>query len=280
MTATSKRASAARRSEIARPPESSDSRPFILTLCRLAAPIAIPQPRAPHLKGLTFFTSRSRSADGRDQWLLHAGHFVTAASAQECLERLRALYPKATVHTASTELLREYGAGIPTLKPADVQGGIISDPLTDSQVLQLLEQRHTESHVGLAEATKAAREIPLRRPDDRQTRQALKEALLQNEPVSFAVQLLWSVQPIDLTRVPALQIFRAYTLYMAESRRDRRTWYCLRLGFFNDPTAAKQVARFIRSSFASVAVVPVSEEEQMRAKLERIRPSGAAAHLA
>jgi hypothetical protein len=39
----------------------------------------------------------------------------------------------------------------------------------------------------------------------------------------------------------------------------------LRLGFFSDAISAKQVAHYVRSEFASVAVLPVSPQEKARA---------------
>ncbi len=84
------------------------------------------------------------------------------------------------------------------------------------------------------------------------------------KPAAFAVQLQWSVQPILLDKVPPLAIFSAYSLYCIEGSRQGRKWYGLRLGFFNDPISAKQVAGYVRSEFASVAVVPVSADERKR----------------
>jgi hypothetical protein len=81
-------------------------------------------------------------------------------------------------------------------------------------------------------------------------------------PAAFSVQLQWSVQPIDLTRVPTLAIFGAYTLYTVEGSREGRRWFGLRLGFFSDAHSAKQVAQYVRSEFATVAVVPVSLKER------------------
>ena len=62
--------------------------------------------------------------------------------------------------------------------------------------------------------------------------------------------------------MPPLAIFSAYTLYTVESTRDGRKWYGLRLGFFSDALSAKQVAYYVRSDFASVAVVPVTAIER------------------
>jgi hypothetical protein len=81
-------------------------------------------------------------------------------------------------------------------------------------------------------------------------------------PAAFSIQLQWSVQPVDLAKVPPLAIFGAYTLYTVEGSREGRRWFGLRLGFFSDANSAKQVAQYVRSEFSSVAVVPVSLKER------------------
>ncbi|HWW19704.1 MAG TPA: hypothetical protein VNZ06_02770 [Steroidobacteraceae bacterium] len=86
------------------------------------------------------------------------------------------------------------------------------------------------------------------------------------EKPCYAVQLIWSVKPIDVSQVPQLAIFSAYTLYGAEGNRDGRRWYGLRLGFFTDAVSAKQVAHYVRSEFSTVSVVPVTTRERERAK--------------
>jgi hypothetical protein len=132
--------------------------------------------------------------------------------------------------------------------------------LTDTQVLGLLEKREQSKPLSAAQQS-----IQLLKPDDTVTRRALSSAVQHNAPVSFAVQLQWSVQPVDLTRVPPLAIFNAYTLYTIDGNRDGRKWYGLRLGFFSDANSAKQVAQYVRSEFNSVAVIPVSPQELERA---------------
>jgi hypothetical protein len=136
--------------------------------------------------------------------------------------------------------------------------------LSDTQVLKMLETRRPQGGEPQP-ADLAHGSIPLLKPDDTGTRRALKEAVVNNAPVSFAVQLQWSVQPAELDKVPPLAIFSAYTLYTVEGSRDGRKWYGLRLGFFSDAISAKQVAHYVRSEFASVAVVPVSPQEKGRA---------------
>ena len=136
--------------------------------------------------------------------------------------------------------------------------------LSDTQVMQILEARRGEDSVRVP-STDATGGIPVLRPDDSGTRRALKDAVRINAAVSFAVQLQWSVESMALDKVPPLAIFSAYTLYTVEGNRDGRKWYGLRLGFFSDANAAKQVAQYVRSEFASVAVVPVSPQERERA---------------
>jgi hypothetical protein len=163
--------------------------------------------------------------------------------------------------------------------PARARGELAEDPtLTDTQVLKFLETRRDEDSVPaqpvLQPAGAAESGISLLKPDDTGTRRALKEAVSHNDPVSFAVQLQWSVQPVELNKVPPLAIFSAYTLYSVEGSREGRKWYGLRLGFFNDAISAKQVAYYVRSEFNSVAVVPVSPQERGRATEDNQRSPG------
>src|SRR3974390_999619 len=114
----------------------------------------------------------------------------------------------------------------------------------------MLETRRSEeSEAGPAEVDDSG--IPLLKPDDTGTRQAPKEAIVETGAVALAVQLQWSVQPVELDKVPPLAIFSAYTLYTVEGSRDGRKWYGLRLGFFRHATSAKQGAYYVRSGVSS-----------------------------
>lgn len=135
-------------------------------------------------------------------------------------------------------------------------------PLTDAQVLKVLENRRVSTVI---DREAAGADVATLAPEDTNTRLVLREAVGRNTPVSFAVQLQWSVQPIDVKSIPGHPIFQAYTLYAAEGRRSGRTWFFLRLGFFSDAVSAKQVAHYLRRDFASAAVVPVSPHERQQA---------------
>jgi len=160
---------------------------------------------------------------------------------------------------------------IPTLKPALPKPAapaasaslkaVQKETLTDLEVLKVLESRRVGTRPVGTEIS-GSNEVAMLRPEDTNTRLVLREAVARNAAVSFAVQLQWSVQPIDVKSVPRHPIFSAYALYSAEGRRAGRIWFFLRLGFFNDAVSAKQVAQYLRGDFASAAVVPVSPQER------------------
>jgi hypothetical protein len=245
----------------------------MLTLCRLAAPVSIRPPQSPQLKPYTFFTSSARQADGSERLYLHMGYFETLADAEKWIDAIRGRYPDAIATLAPAPSLRAPNSAAPASRnagsPPPSPTGSHLEPakdqsLTDTQVLKILDARGDLPPE--ADVQRDCDRIALLRPEDTSTRQALKEAVAQGAPVSFAVQLHWSAEPIDLSRVPPLAIFKAHTLYGIESRRQGRTRYFLRMGFFGDPISAKQVAAQVRSNFASAAVVPVDEQEIARAR--------------
>ena len=205
--------------------------PYILTLCRLDGPVTIRPPRAPQFKPFTFFTSRTRQADGSERVLLHMGYFATQEMAQKWAQLLRGAYPHAIATRAPAALLQQRDSAAPTLAPASHHAPESDNALTDTQVFGILETRRVEP-VGEVMTEQKGAEISLLRPEDPETRRVLKEAVVKGAPVLFSVQLSWSVQPVDLASVPSLPIFRSYTLYATEQHRDGRSWYSLRLGFF------------------------------------------------
>ena len=235
----------------------------MLTLCRLEAPISIRPPQNPQLAPFKFFMSRSPHPDGSQHLHLHMGYFPTLAEAERWLRVMRPRYPTA-IATRTPEIVARRPAH-PAVEPPVVHGIPPSQAsaLTDTQVLQILETRVQPNQLG--KRPPARPEISLLRPEDTHTRRALKEAIVKGAPISFVVQLYRSGEPIELGGVPSLDIFRAYTLYLAEGAFEGTPWYALRLGFFGDADSAKQVAYYARTNFASVAVVPINDDERTRA---------------
>lgn len=231
----------------------------MLTLCRLVDPVSIRPPQSPRLRPFTFFTSRAPQRDGGGHLYLHMGFFATLAHAERWARAVRGRHPEAVAAIAPPEFCQPPDADGPARRPID-------DPsLTDTQVMDILETRRPVAAES-AGGDLGSERIELLRPDDTGTRRALKEAVVRGAPVSFAVQLQWSVRPVEPSHVPPLAIFQAYTLYAVESRRASRSCFFLRLGFFGDPLSAKHVASQVRSSFASAAVVPVLDEEAALAR--------------
>ena len=253
---------------------------FMLTLCRLETPVTIRPSQSPQLARFKFFMSRTRYVDGTERLHLHMGYFSTRAEAEKCAQIMRTRYPQATVTALVPSMSARAGATTkagpsvgPQARPEPpVLHGIPASEagaLTDTQVLQILDKRRVQSNTVPARPRDEP-EISLLRPDDTNTRRALKEAVAQGTPVSFVVQLCQSDQPIQLNRVPALDIFRAYKVYLAQGDHHGRRWQALRLGFFSDAESAKQVAYYTRRSYAAVAVIPIDERERVQANAKPI----------
>ncbi len=137
---------------------------------------------------------------------------------------------------------------VPRLKPAQ---RVAEQPLSDAQALHVLER-----------SDEVEAEVRVVTPEDTQTLTDIRIDAQNNAPPCFAVQLIWSVSPIDVASLPHLAIFDAYTLYNVEGNRQGRKWFGLRLGFFSDPNSATQVANYVRSDYRAVAIVPVATKER------------------
>jgi hypothetical protein len=79
--------------------DASDVGPFVLDLCAMPGPIAIPQPRSEALSRFSFFCSRRPENGGEGYWLC-MGYFGTRAEAQKWLEVMRRVYPAAWITQA------------------------------------------------------------------------------------------------------------------------------------------------------------------------------------
>jgi hypothetical protein len=246
---------------------------FMVTLCTLDAPMAIRQPRSPQLQPFTFFVGRAYQADGTERFYLNMGYFNTLADAERWAEKTRRQFPAAFATIASgapspIESLEARSSSVSSAaadsRSGDPEAGGLQS-LTDTQVMKMLETRR-DPVAGPDVPELTLDDVELLRPEDTIVRQVLREAVVQDAPVWFAVQLQWSSQPIELARLRPLPIFRAHTLYATRIRRNGRSRHFLRLGFFADPISAKRVAAQVRSMFDSAAVIPVIEPEITRAR--------------
>jgi hypothetical protein len=231
---------------------------FVINLCASTTPLALARPKGPEFAGYAFFVSR-RMEDGRERFRLHMGHFSTRVEAERLLPVVREIYPAAWVGEMPGRRLRALPIAVASPSPAPVTA-----PATVSATAPLTPPAAISP--ATPAPTPALRDIDVLSPQDTQSWKDIRAQLKQDAPLQFAVQLMWSVTPIDLAILPKLTIFDAYTLYRIEGNRDGRKWYGLRLGFFSDSDAAKQVAAYVRAEFTQVAVVPVSARERGQAE--------------
>ncbi|HEY2399924.1 MAG TPA: hypothetical protein VGI23_06180 [Steroidobacteraceae bacterium] len=75
------------------------TRRWVINLCSLAAPMVIPQPRAPRLTRFSFFLHHYQQ-EGRRQYRLLMGYFDSVAEADKWLATLQKIYPHAVVSEA------------------------------------------------------------------------------------------------------------------------------------------------------------------------------------
>ena len=98
------------------------TRRWVIHLCSLTAPMAIPQPRAPRLARFSFFLSHYQQ-DGRRLYRLLMGYFASVAEADKWLATLAKVYPQAFVSEA------------PQLQP---------DAMSNTQSLRILQLGQVE----------------------------------------------------------------------------------------------------------------------------------------
>jgi hypothetical protein len=249
---------------------------YMLTLCELSAPTRIRTPDSESMRQFKFFMSRSRNPNGSEQLRLHMGYFASIADADQWARTMRVRFPMAKVYPVPLRILLQRESEL-TPAPVAALPTLVAPPagdvpvMTDSQVLRVLEARRFTPEE--TQEQPDVRGISLVGPDDTASRRVLKDAVIQGAPVQFAVQMFESAVQINLSNVPSLSIFRHYTLYKTTVTREQRPVHSLRLGFFKDAISAKQVAYFVRSHFAAVAVVPVTETERELAVRAPIDPA-------
>ena len=244
---------------------------------RMSAPVASAEPApAPALQAERTEAQPEEAKDSDQAAAAAALSNVRAAIASlddtanreptmRAIPELNAQPASGTSNELSLEATGAYRVSAAALPAAEARSGADAE-VSGEAVLSVLESdaKAVDSTVIMprADSQKAAPK----------SAQSAPQSPPRDDKPTFAVQLLWSVQPIDMAQIPRLAIFSAYTLYGAEGNRDGRRWYGVRLGFFTDAVSAKQVAHYVRSDFSTVSVVPVTVRERERAKLAATRP--------
>jgi hypothetical protein len=122
---------------------------LVINLCKVGAPITIPQPRSPQLRRFSFFLSHSWQGSRR-KYRLQMGYFSTHVEANRWLKSLLGIYPGAFVSDVSAA------------QP---------ESLSDKQVLRLFEEGGAEQQgavvSGLREAGDEQHGVTVPTPEQR-----------------------------------------------------------------------------------------------------------------
>ncbi len=229
----------------------SDGEPLLaITLIASNLPIPMPTLSDEQLRGLALFKSR-RVEDGRERFRLHLGYFVSYADAERVLAVVRPAYPRAMVAAV----------------PQDSMGSLDNTAITRFSILQpALQEQAVPAPTPIVAA------LPMTAPSQSAAPAVSLAASFVRPPVQrFSVQLAFSREPIDISKLPQLAIYDGYLLYAIETESGGRRLYGIRLGFYDDALSARLVAQYVRSDFKEVAIVPVSEREVARATTAKVR---------
>jgi hypothetical protein len=257
----------------------------VITLISSTVPIVLPVLTAPELSGAAIFRSR-RIEDGRERFRIHIGYFTSAAEAEALLPIVRQSYPWAFAGPAPQTNL---GSLDDTTK---ARFTIVSAPDPAPAVPSTVAQPRPLPARAMPKAAPVATAAPVKAALGAATTSLPQRKISQHTPAQspkgagavppvlpvaaqrYAVQLIWSKEPIDLSKIPNIGIFAGYLLYAVETEPGRQRMFGVRLGFYDDALSARLVALYVRPTFKGV-VVPVSEREVANASKATIRPSAA-----
>jgi hypothetical protein len=234
---------------------------YVITLISSTMPLPLPVLSARELAGLAAFRSR-RLEDGRERFRVHIGYFASVADAESLLPMIRESYPWAFVAPAPQANLSSLDdtaiARFSIVAPVEPDSAEAQSTVPPSP----LSPRVSPPVLSMADAVL---------PAPAKTAAAPETKVMQR----YAVQLIWSKDPIDLAKIPSLAIFGGYLLYAVETEPGGRRMFGVRLGFYDDALSARLVALYVRTAFKGVVVVPVSEREVKHASAATIRLTGA-----
>jgi hypothetical protein len=263
---TAPAASSGSKSAIGRQATQADASPlYVITLVSSTAPVPLRAPTAPELAGLAVFRSR-RVEDGRERFRLHIGYFPLAAAAKRVLPIVRRAYPAAFVTIAPQSNLGSLDdtamVRFSILQPADPAPAVTplraERPAAAPPPAAYVRPRPQPAPPVLTSAMAVA---PRANAASVSAPPAIGPVVMTKETQRYAVQLVWSRDPIEVANIRWLAIFAGYLLYAVEMEPGIRRGYGVRLGFYADALSARLVAQYVRSEFKGVTVVPVSERE-------------------
>jgi hypothetical protein len=252
----------------------------VITLISSTVPIVLPVLTAPELSGAAIFRSR-RLEDGRERFRIHIGYFTSLAEAEALLPIVRQTYPWAFAGPApQTNLGSLDDTSKARFTIVRAPEAALANSAGEAQLRAMAKpapalapEAPAKRALGAASST-LPRKIVQRVPAPSSKSSAAVPPVLPVAAQRYAVQLIWSKEPIDLSKIPNIGIFAGYLLYAVETEPGRQRMFGVRLGFYDDALSARLVALYVRPTFKGV-VVPVSEREVASASKATIRPSAA-----
>ena len=82
---------------------------------------------------------------------------------------------------------------------------------------------------------------------------------------NIAINLESTLDPLDTETIPTSVIDWDQMIYLTETQRDGRTWYRLRMGFFDTESQAIEALDALRSDYPDAWVVTVGPSERATA---------------
>lgn len=225
---------------------------FVITLLSSTRPLDDVAARLPRAEFGTAFCAQ-HTVDGRAHYRLHLGPFLTMDSAAQTLKVARKIFPRAVIRAADGICC----VGNRAVARAEVPQA--ARPACDDQAWR---------------TSRSAREAmrPAAKGDSAATTSEVIEIPDAQAPSKlYAVELLWSPSPLDLTHVPPLTLFDERTLYAVSVRRANHLWYGLRIGFYRDSHEARRAAAELVGYFEGAIAVPATEAEFAHARAAELR---------
>jgi hypothetical protein len=223
---------------------------YVINLDSSSMPMPLTVPFRHELVGFTVFRSRSFE-HGRERFRLHLGYFESEQRAEDALRVVRKYYPTALISAA----------------PGSHLGSLDNTVNTEFRLLRTAYARvvtpASAPPAPAPVAAKGAASAVAKEPSPEASNRAPAPAVPSAQ--HYAVQLEWSLAPINAAEVPRLAIFEEYHLYTVRMLREGSAQQGLRLGFFTSAESAFRVAEYVRPEFPGVGVVPVSHREYSHA---------------
>jgi len=194
--------------------------------------------------------SERRVVDGRVRYELSLGPFATTEAAERSLAVIRRSFPLAVIRPAreaTQALVDQRAAPAPTHA-----GGHAYDPR-----LQVTATTPGDTRADVIAADPTRGECT----------------------DYFAIELVWSQDPIKSSHIPPLTLFDGHTLYSVSVCRVNHCWHGLRVGFYSSRRQAAEASRELAAYFPRAVVVLATAREiehagdaELRAWSVRIDP--------